>query len=236
LIAVFIPKLILKAIRFHRKRNRFYLCDLDRTTPAKLLEIGCGSGDRIIKLNKAGWDVIGQDIDNNAYEKLTSNNIPFILGNTDQLKGEQFDVILLSHVIEHVKDPVSLLKECRRLLKSNGKLYITTPNNQSFTHKLFRRYWLGLDSPRHLIVYNINSLTNILSSSGYKNIKARTIAVNTEIFAMHSIDILRYKWTNVYSAPRIGKEFIPVFLQLTLFILNCITRVHGDECFVIASK
>ncbi|HUL00927.1 MAG TPA: rhamnan synthesis F family protein [Nitrospirota bacterium] len=236
LVALLIPKLTLKTLGLHLRRKRFYLYELDRVSPGKLLEIGCGSGDRLVELKKSGWDVVGQDIDKNYYEKMSDDNIPFIMGNTDQLEGNQFDVILLSNGIERVKEPVSLLIECRRLLKEKGKIYLTTPNNQSFTHFIFGKYWRGLDAPIHLIIYNINSLTNILLSAGFKDIKVCTVALNTESFAMYSMDILINKWTNTDFLPRMGKEFVPVFLQLVSFFLNSITRVHGDECFAIASK
>lgn len=50
---------------------------------------------------------------------------------------DNFDAITLNHVIEHVTDPISLLTECRRILKPVGKLVVVTPNIWSPGARLF---------------------------------------------------------------------------------------------------
>ncbi|MBS4067304.1 MAG: methyltransferase domain-containing protein [Sulfurimonas sp.] len=233
-----ILKLINKLLKIHRKRNSYYLHGLDKVKPGKLLEVGCGSGDRLVKLCKLGWEVTGQEIDGNVWAALREKNITVIEGTleSNKLDANQFDAILLSHVIEHVRNPIELLSECYRLLKPGGNIYLSTPNLGSLTHFLLKKYWLGLDAPRHLIVYTQNALTDIIRSSGYKDVNSTTISLNTELFAMHSIDIMVNKWTYMLSGPRLGKEVIPLSLQLVVYLVNGVTGKFGDECFVVASK
>ena len=231
-------KLVGKMLGFYRRRRSYYLHELDKVRPGKLLEVGCGSGDRLIKLRQLGWDVVGQEVDKNALIKLRENNIDTVEGplESNNLACNQFDIILLSHVIEHVTDPKKLLSECLQLLKQNGRVVLSTPNFDSMNHFLFKKYWLGIDAPRHFFIFNNKALTSTLSSLGYGQIKATTVSLNTELFAMHSIDILLRKWTYLLSGPRIGKELIPMLLQVAGYIINKITGKFGDECFVIAAK
>lgn len=127
---------------------------------AKLLEIGCGSGDQLKFLQRLGWNVEGLDLDPVATEIATSRGLRVYTGSLEKqyFSSQKFDVIVSSHVIEHVHDPVSLLRECRRILNPGGKLIIVTPNTTSLFHKWFGSNWLHLDSPRHLHLFNSASL------------------------------------------------------------------------------
>jgi SAM-dependent methyltransferase len=90
-------------------------------------------------------------------------------------KEQVFDAITLGHVIEHVHDPVATLKSCWRLLKPGGCLWLETPNIDSYGHSRYGGDWLGLDAPRHLVVFNWRSLVSSLSRAGFTNIERKPI-------------------------------------------------------------
>ena len=84
---------------------------------------------------------------------------------------EKFDFITLAHVIEHVHDPYKTIKTCFELLNRKGKIWIDTPNIESLGLQIYGRSWLGLDCPRHLVMFSNNSLYLLLKKAGFKNIK-----------------------------------------------------------------
>lgn len=140
----------------------------------RLLDIGCGGGDFLLLAKKAGWDVTGVDTDPKAVTVAQKKGIKVFLGGIEvlhnDLHDEEFDYITLSHVIEHVHDPISLLKNCYRLLKKGGGIWIETPNINSLGCKYYGSNWRGLEVPRHLVLFNRASLESVLKISGFTSI------------------------------------------------------------------
>ena len=79
----------------------------------------------------------------------------------------RYDVIVLNHVIEHVADPVSLLRECaKRLRPVAGRLAITTPNIHSLGHRRFKKFWRGLEGARHFTIFSTDGLRQCIERAG----------------------------------------------------------------------
>lgn len=237
-IVMAIMNTMIKLLGIHKKRASLYLLGLDKVPPGKLLEIRCGSGDRLVKLRELGWDVVGHEIDGNVLDILHAKSIRTVDGEieTNDLDSDQFDVILLNHVVERTRNVKCLLSECHRLLKPGGKIYLSTLNMNSLTRKIFGKYWFGLDVPRNLLVFDSQALRSILTEALYEDIKLQTVAINAELYAMHSLDISLNKWTCLMAAARTGKEMVPALFQLIAYFINKVTGSYGDECFAIASK
>jgi 2-polyprenyl-3-methyl-5-hydroxy-6-metoxy-1,4-benzoquinol methylase len=90
---------------------------------------------------------------------------------TDLDGHDRFDAITMNHSIEHLHDPESALRAAHRLLRPGGVIEITTPNAGSVGNWFYTRDWLGLDPPRHLIIYTASGLTGALERHGYRSIK-----------------------------------------------------------------
>ncbi|MDA3875628.1 MAG: class I SAM-dependent methyltransferase, partial [Halothiobacillus sp.] len=153
----------------------------------RLLDIGCGNGDFLVSAQEAGWQVLGLEPDPKAAATTRQRGLDVTVGTVDILAGESssFDAITLSHVIEHVHEPVQLLQAVHRLLKPGGVVYIDTPNIQSHGAQLFWKNWRGLETPRHLALFNPASLTGLLSASGFDDIKMeRRTAVQQGMYLM----------------------------------------------------
>jgi SAM-dependent methyltransferase len=123
----------------------------------------------------AGWEVLGIDLDENAIDAARKQGLNVRLGDIDILDPncEQFDIITLSHVIEHVHYPTALLKACHNLTKPGGYIWLETPNIQSQGHKLFKEHWRGLEPPRHLAIFTLDALQNALRAAGFTEIKVQ---------------------------------------------------------------
>jgi len=126
----------------------------------RLLDVGCGNGEWIRYMRDLGWQVVGQDVDPKAVQQAAQDGLDVRAGDLESLglEPESFDAITLSHVIEHLHDPVACLRTCYRLLKPDGLIWLATPNIDSDSYKQFGASWRGLETPRHLVLFNVASL------------------------------------------------------------------------------
>lgn len=138
-----------------------------------LLDVGCGSGSFLQDAQSCGWNVVGVEPDPNAVANAHRQGLNVILGSIEQFEGKEnlFDVITMNHVIEHLHDPLAVLKACYRLLKPSGQIWLETPNIDSLGHRHYGKNWRGLETPCHLVLFNIRSLTKALTSANFSGIK-----------------------------------------------------------------
>ena len=143
----------------------------------KLLEVGCGLSwmARALKSKTSQCLTVGQDISGEASEICSWVDHYIVGGLHEQLKqiGKYgpFQLISMTHVIEHVQDPISILTLCRELLDSKGVIFITAPhrpigwkdNNYSFD--LWNNWDLN-HVPAHLQYFNQKSISICAQSSG----------------------------------------------------------------------
>lgn len=139
----------------------------------KLLDVGCGNGSFLKLARSCGWEVVGLDPDPKAIQNAKNYGLEAYIGGIEYFTGEEelFDFISLNHVIEHVHNPVATLKSCYALLKPGGRLWVETPNIDSIGYARFKRYWRGLEVPRHLVLFNLKSLSNALIKAGFHDIE-----------------------------------------------------------------
>ena len=143
------------------------------TAQGVLLDIGCGNGSFLQTAASCGWQVTGLDPDANAVTVCRQQGLHALHGGVELLDAmeDQFDVITMNHVIEHVPDPAALLRACHRLLRPGGRLWLQTPNIASLASRRFRSYWRGLEPPRHLVLFNMASLRSALTKAGFEQIR-----------------------------------------------------------------
>jgi ubiquinone/menaquinone biosynthesis C-methylase UbiE len=184
LAVTWIPSAFLGLTKARRQIQKMFLDDLK---PGKLLDIGCGNGIFLHRMHKLGWNVTGVDFDAKAieYAKVRySADMTFLSTDLSGAKfpDNYFDAIATNHVIEHVPDPVALLKEARRILKVGGRLVVVTPNIQSFGHEKFQDCWIGLDAPRHLQIFSLDALQQCAREAGFDAVKTSTSAAHADGF------------------------------------------------------
>jgi 2-polyprenyl-6-hydroxyphenyl methylase/3-demethylubiquinone-9 3-methyltransferase len=100
----------------------------------RVLDLGCGGGILAESLAKQGAEVIGIDIEANLIEvakaHAQSENlaIDYIAKPVAEYEGAPFDLIVCMEMLEHVKEPGQILQQCHRLLKPQGKIFLSTIN------------------------------------------------------------------------------------------------------------
>ena len=139
-----------------------------------LLDVGCATGAllsslRDNRLHGCQWRVTGAEISPCAQyardtRKLDVRDVP--LENCN-FPGASFDVVLASHLIEHLNDPKSFLAETYRILKNNGFCFITTPNISGFQAHLFGNSWRSAIFD-HLYLFSAHTLSIMLKDAGFK--------------------------------------------------------------------
>lgn len=115
------------------KRIRVLIQEADIRENDELLEVGCGAGhilERIGKGNLTGIDISPVQIE--RAEKRLGNKAKLIRANGESLpfKDKSFDRILCTEVFEHVLEPEKLLMEMKRVLKDNGIISLSIPNEK----------------------------------------------------------------------------------------------------------
>src|ERR1035437_5589386 len=184
MIATYVPSAWLGLNKSRHQGRHMFLNDM---RPGKLLDVGCGNGGFLHRMHNLGWSVTGIDFDAKAIENAKKmHGTDLTVMHTDlpsaRFPDESFDAVTMSHVIEHAPDPVVLLMEARRILKTQGRLVTTTPNIRSLGHKKFRDCWWGLDSPRHLQIFSLAALRECARKAGFNLVKTSTTAANADTF------------------------------------------------------
>ncbi len=144
-----------------------------RPGQSRLLDIGSGSGRLLSLARSAGWAAVGVEPDPTAAAVARSNGNEILASDVHELPATlngSFERIVLSHVIEHVYDPVALLRQCRRLLQPAGTLWLETPNLDSLGHEIFGADWRGLEPPRHLVLFRRGVMSAMLESAQFARV------------------------------------------------------------------
>lgn len=231
--ATYVPSALLGLKKSKHLIQHMFLQDLK---PDKLLDVGCGGGVFLHRMHQLGWSATGLDFDPKAIENAKTLCGPGVTVLHSDLVGahfatDSFSAVTLSHVIEHAPDPVALLVECRRVLRADGRLVVTTPNIRSSGHERFRDCWWGLDSPRHLQVFSLSALRECARKAGFARIKVSTTAANADTFMGGSFGFEEAKKTgDCASGSRVKINFVRGMRSLLLQYREASQLRRNPEC------
>ena len=148
----------------------------------RVLDLGCGSGRFVAALLDAGTDAVGVELAEGALERAR-RNVPgaefHALGEgAIPLEEASVDLVWCSEVLEHVPDTAALLSEARRVLRTGGRLLVTTPS-----HDLPRRALIALARfdehfdplGQHVRFYSRRSLKRVLESFAFEEVHVTCI-------------------------------------------------------------
>lgn len=138
------------------------------STEASILDIGCGKGDFLEKLHGLGYSKLwGNDIEKPQqladYIRWLPGSFPAI-----QNADHQFDLITLTHVFEHLPDPLKVISKLNDLLNADGRVLLSQPNIDSIQAEKYQNFWLHLDPPRHLHLIPPAQLKKMFIDAGFQ--------------------------------------------------------------------
>jgi len=163
-----------------RARHEHYKIELIRrfATGGNLLEIGPSWGAFCLLAKRAGFKVEAIERDPECCKFINSQiQVKAVLSDREAMALDQVtapDVIVLWHVIEHMREPMALLKRAAQRLVPGGVLLVATPNPRALQFQLFGRYWANLDAPRHVHLIPSDALRVQLEKLGLKMIFSTT--------------------------------------------------------------
>ena len=146
----------------------------------RVLDIGCGSCVSLLEVRNLGAESWGIETDPNVRAIADHFGLTVHIGSIhdNPFPGADFDLIVLNQVIEHVPDPIALLKLVHGRLRPGGKVVLAFPNAGSLNKRVSRRQWINWHIPYHLHHYNKRSFGLIAKQAGYRIVSARTITPN----------------------------------------------------------
>ena len=231
--------LLSRAIALRKNRKLIDRMYLEKEMRGKLLEVGCGDGSRLARLREQGWDVVGQEIDPQAAESARQRyGLRVHVGELGELSfpDGHFNVVIMNHVIEHVYDPVGIMKECHRILKDGGVFVATTPNIESYGYKVFGPDWFGLDPPRHLYLFSRETLKRVAEQAGFESPMIWTSPSRAQSFATGSFDIKFSGSHRMGERAPLKTEIYAMLFQIWAWLVFLFQPDSGEECIVKAVK
>ncbi len=170
-----------------------------------LFDIGCGTGEFLQFMKKAGWEVFGIEPSKEASQKMKKKGIavyssPEAFTSRQEEKRPQFDVITLINVLEHVIDPKETIVSLKRFLKKGGILYVRVPNDfnklQALASKKIKQKQWWIAPPSHLNYFSFQTLEKLLKFCGFE------ILLKTTDFPM---ELFLLMGDNYIDKPKLGK-------------------------------
>ncbi|MFH1641133.1 MAG: class I SAM-dependent methyltransferase [Candidatus Omnitrophota bacterium] len=162
---------------FHGQQICYFLRDFLKKSPKELLvlEIGCGAAGIVAYFRDAGCQVVGLDVDEEhvQYGRKTYN-LDLRAGNLSQCRLEKKpDVVIMSHVLEHLSNPNHDLELLRSLINPEGLVYIEVPGVRNLTFIHNDMDFLRNIQISHTYYFSLVTLINLLNKNGFEFVRGQ---------------------------------------------------------------
>lgn len=164
---------VYRAVRKRTIQNKHKLI-ADLKPNGRVLDMGCGTGEFLAYMKGQGYLVQGIEPGLSAREQAIANHALDVVPDLNMVPGqEQFQVITLWHVLEHVHDLHDTLKRLYARLSAGGFLVIAVPDRGSWDAEHYGMHWAAYDVPRHLSHFRQQDVHRLLSDHGFQHKKDR---------------------------------------------------------------
>jgi len=205
---------------------------------ARVLDYGCGLAGYLNDFHNRGIRISGAEVSGeivkicqnkglDVHEIKSFSRIPF--------KDNEFDIVYLMQVFEHLRDPHIFMEELFRIMKTGGCLYLALPNSSSIWRKVFKKNWVsGWFAPFHLFHFNKKSLSTLAVQHGFDVVKSWS--QTPESWFRLNLKALLYPEENQLDSYRsfFDSRIIRYLVMLLLRIIDVL--VTERDCLVIHLK
>jgi SAM-dependent methyltransferase len=156
-----------------RKYQRDFLAHVHSCAPGgRLLDVGCSVGLLVDEANALGYVADGIDLDSHAVKSAQSQGRPVSLGRLEDCAPRSYDIICLSHTLEHIAEPEEFLRECARHLALGGMVAVAVPCHAGLLPRLFPRWWYGWMPAQHYCHYSPQAMRALFTKAGFHTVKS----------------------------------------------------------------
>lgn len=153
----------------------------------RVLDIGCGTGEFLAHLRSQGFLVQGVEPSAIARGQAISNHGLNVVPGLDQVASqENFSVVSMWHVLEHVPDIRQTFKKIFALLAEGGLLVIAVPDRESWDAQHYGSDWAAWDVPRHLSHFRRQDIETLLREHGFELLKIKRMPLDALYISMLS--------------------------------------------------
>jgi len=153
----------------------------------RLLDFGCSWGNYLCRMRRLGWDVSGIEwSDSPAKYARDTLGLDVRTGGAeilDSFSNNEFNVINMNMVLEHLYDPIDTLIQVQSKMKRDGILMLAVPDFSGFEFRIFKEYCYALQVPQHLVHYTPKTISDVLSKANFKTVKIIHHAADRDIVA-----------------------------------------------------
>lgn len=157
--------------RYNQKKKASWIQRYARQN-AKVLDVGAGTGSLIKYLRDQGWQAEGVEPNKKAQNIAKDKGVD-LKSSLHDVEENNFDVITLWHVLEHLPDLDKAISDISKKLRSKGVVFIAVPNFRSYDAQHYGSYWAAYDVPRHLWHFSQHSIQAIFSRKGFSLLKVK---------------------------------------------------------------
>ncbi len=196
----------------------------------RALDIGCGNGKFMRRMNSLGWRFEGVEFNPVAVDVCRRAGLKVFHGDLHAAAFEEnsFDLVSARHLIEHVSDPDALMSEIARILKRGGRLVVRTPNSLALGRQWFGTYWYDNDVPRHLILFSPANLRMLAGRHGLLSLTEKT-------FTTPKIILMSWDYVTGNRDDPSKNRKVRRLIARFYVLLTAIGR-RGDEIFGVYEK
>jgi SAM-dependent methyltransferase len=155
-------ELVREYLGVDQHRSVLATVDVGRRHPT-FLDIGCGAGGALLAAKELGWQAEG--VEPSRAHSTIARKLGFVVHegffDPSGFAGRQFDVVLMSHVVEHLLEPRGFLQAVVGVLAPGGKLVLITPNASSLVAQLSGRWWPMLKTVDHVSLLGPQSVSQL---------------------------------------------------------------------------
>ena len=134
-----------------------------------LLDIGCAMGILLEEAKKVGIKARGVDISADAVAYCRKRGLHV----SQTWPVSKFTVVTAFEIIEHERDPLTMMRRVYKLLNKGGVAVATTPNHSGFWRNVMGRWWVGYKHPEHVTFWYPVSLRELFERAGFREISIR---------------------------------------------------------------
>ncbi|MFZ5970007.1 MAG: class I SAM-dependent methyltransferase [Bacteroidota bacterium] len=150
--------------RYYATRKKIKLIESYHQS-GSILDIGCGTGELLQRMNPSKWTRVGIEPSNQARGKIATNITVYP---SFQDLPNKFQVISLWHVLEHLHQLEAAMTFIEKHLANAGTLFIAVPNRESADAQHYGTHWAAYDTPRHLWHFTKENMQALLHHFGFQ--------------------------------------------------------------------